>query len=301
MTTSLNPDAQLRPQDPDGPGGGGSPIEDHALECLTETRLNSFTATPASIAPFGGPVTLKWSVSKPSGCGVAVRLNGQTVPLSGSREVAPSVTTHYGLVASIGGLSTSLGGVTVNVDTSACVTVPQPESQIRDVVRATADELAAASDKISQRSPASVDVDTNGVSVGIRLAIAINNFADPDLDIDCRIGLEVRDGRARAFYHSFSVDLDWPWWVTAVTIGVTKVIEELIEEFIDGFLKPEVLSRMQARVDAMVDDLPDGFTLHSLRFTPDAVMVTACPSGGGRTRPFVVPAIRIDPGVVFSG
>jgi hypothetical protein len=296
MATSLTPESQLRPTEPGDPG---RPIDEHALECLAETQLVSFTASPSSVPPFGGSVTLKWSVKPPSGCSPAVRLNGQSVAASGSRQVQPSVSTRYSLTAAIGGLTKSLGGVTVNVDTAACVTQGVPESLVRGQVRQAVDALDAAEGRISQRSPARVEVDANGISVGLRLKVAIDNFADPDLDVDATIGLQVRDRRAEAFYRSFSVDLDWPWWVTALTAGVSKIVEEIIEDKIEGQLKPAILAGLEAQLDTLVDQIPGSLALHSVQFAPDEIRVTVCPTGAGAGPRVIVPPIRFDPTRVF--
>jgi hypothetical protein len=296
MATSAQAQPQLRPRDdPDDPG---DPINDHALECLADTRLVSFTATPSVVPPFGGTVTLSWSVGLPTGCSPAVRLNGQTVSASGSRQVQPSVTTRYTLTAALAGLTKTLGGVTVGVDTSACITQAVPESVMRDQVRSSVDELDAAEPRISQRSAARVEVDATGISVALRLKIAIDNFADPNLDIDCKVGLQVRDRGVDAFYRSFAVDLDWPWWVTVVTAGVSKIVEEIIEDKIEAQLKPAVLAGLEERLDAMVDLIPGDLALHSLQLATDEVRVTVCPARSG-VGPIVVPPIRIDPDIVL--
>lgn len=58
----------------------------------------------------------------------------------------------------------------------------------------------------------SVEVDARGIKVALRFRVAIDNFADPDVDVDFTVGLRVRNGAVDAFYQSFAVDVDWPWW-----------------------------------------------------------------------------------------
>ncbi len=274
MTQTLD---SLRPRDDDDIPGPD--IDDHTLECLGDTQVTSFTASPASTQPFGPPVTLRWSVSSPSTCGVAIRLNGQAVAKTGSMQVQPTVTTRYSLTAQARGATKSLGSVTVAVDTAACVTVPVPEALVRDQVRSVIDAIDAASGEISQRSAAKVEVVPGGITVALRLKAAVNNFADPDIDVDFTIGLRMRNGAVEPFYKSFSVEVDWPWWVTVVTLGVSEFVEGLIADKIDAAARPLVLDAVKSLIEGMVDQLPDGLRLHSLQLVTDEIRVTACPGG----------------------
>lgn len=211
---SSNPD--LIPIDPD-------PEDNDTFECLAKVKVGSFTATPTTVPPFGGPATLRWGVTVPSGCAVGLRLNGTPVARSGSKEVQPATTTSYSLAAVVNGLTKVLKSVTVRVDTSACVTRPVPESLIRSQVRSAVAKLDAAEPKLSQRSDPRVEIDANGIHVALRFKLAIDNFADPNIDVDFTIGLRVRNGSVEPFYKSFAVDVDWPWWVTVITAGVSKI------------------------------------------------------------------------------
>lgn len=278
--------------DDDFPGPGPD-IDEDTLTCLADTRVTSFTATPSTTEPFGSPVTLRWAVSVPSGCGVAIRLNGQTVSRSGSLQVQPTSTTHYTLSARIGGLTKSLRTVTVAVDTSACVTVPVPESTVRSAIRGVVDALDAATDELSQRSAAAVEVAPDGIAVRLRLEAKVDNFADPNIDVDFKIGLRMRNGTVEPFYRSFAVDVDWPWWVTVVTLGVSKFIEELIEDKIENGARPLILQSVRDLIDGLLDQLPDTMRLHSLQLLTDQIRVTACPAGAQvRDERFLVLATR---------
>jgi hypothetical protein len=274
MTQTID---QLRPRDDDDLPGPD--IDDDTLDCLTDTQANSFSATPTTVDPFGPPVTLRWSVSRPSTCGVVVKLNGQSVGLSGSMQVQPAVTTRYTLTAGIGGLSKTLRSLTVAVDTSACVTVPVPESTVRTAIRGVVDQIDAATNQLSQRSAAKVEIVPGGVSVALRLKAAVDNFADPDIDVDFTIGLRIRNGAVEPFYKSFSVDVDWPWWVTVVTLGVSKFVEELIDDKIESAARPLILQAVKDLVDGLVERLPGNLRLHSLQLLTDELRVTACPAG----------------------
>lgn len=267
----------LRPRDDDDIPGPD--IDDETLECLADTELTSFTASPASTQPFGPPTTLRWTVSTPTTCGVAIKLNGLAVAKSGSMQVQPTVTTRYSLTARARGATKSLGSVTVTVDTAACVTLPVPEALVRDQIRGVVDAIDAASGDISQRSAAKVEVAPGGISVGLRMKVAVNNFADPDIDVDFTIGLRIRNGAVEPFYKSFSVDVDWPWWVTVVTLGVSEFVEGVIADRIDAAARPLVLQAVKDLLEGLAGQLPEGLRLHSLQLVTDEIRVTACPAG----------------------
>lgn len=273
MAQPLKPNPDLIPIDPDHEPGGNT------FECLAKVKVGSFTATPTTVQPFGGPVTLRWGVTVPSGCAVGLKLNGTPVPRSGSREVHPATTTTYALSAVVNGLTKVLKRVSVRVDTSACLTQPVPESLIRSQLRSAVDRLDAAERKLSQRSDPSVEIDANGIHVALRFKLAIDNFADPSIDVDFTIGLRIRNGAVEPYYKRFAVDVDWPWWVTAITAGVSKVVEEFIDGKIAAKLKPAILTGVKGQIDKLVDQLPGNLRLHTLSLAPNEIRVTVCPAG----------------------
>lgn len=283
MTRSLDLDQALARRQPGDPI---DPIDDKDVECLGGVALSSMTATPSSVRPFGGGATLRWSATVPAGCAVAILLNGRSVSRSGSMTVAPAVTTRYTLTARAGRATRTLGGVTVIVDTSACITAAVPESLVRAEVRGVVDRLDAASSRFRQRSAPSVEVDGGGIRVALRLRVAIDNFADPDVDVDFTVGLRVRNGSVDPFFGRFAVDVDWPWWVTAVTAGVSKIVEEFLDGQIEGALKPAILEQLKAQLDGFVDRLPGELRLHAVALSDGEIRVTACPAG--EDTPFMV-------------
>lgn len=276
QTTQLrarsNPDLVAIDPDPD-------PEDDDILECLAKVKVGSFTATPTSVPPFGGSATLRWGVTVPSGCAVGLRLNGTPVARSGSQEVHPAATTTYSLAAVVRGLTRVLKSVSVRVDTGACITRPVAESLIRTQLRSTVDKLDAAEPRLSQRSDPSVEIDANGIHVALRFKLAIDNFADPSIDVDFTIGLRVRNGSVEPFYRSFAVDVDWPWWVTTITAGVSKIVEEFIDGRIEARLKPAILTGVKDQIDDLVGQIPGGLRLHSLSLAENEIRVTVCPDG----------------------
>lgn len=265
------------------------PIEE-VPECLIGVAVASFTAQPSSVTPFGGGATLRWNVTVPAGCRAGIQLNGRPVSRSGSLAVQPAATTRYTLTARAGRATRALDSVTVAVDTSACISGGVPESLIRSQVQQIVDELDRASSRFSQRSAPRVEVDGRGIHVALRFRVAIDNFADPDVDVDFTVGLRVRDGAVEAFYRSFAVDVDWPWWVTVVSVGASKIVEEFLDGKIEDALKPKILAELEAQLDAFVDRLPGSLRVHTVALRENEIRVTACP--GGAVTPFLVPNLR---------
>ena len=269
---SSNPD--LTGIDPDPEPEDGNPFE-----CLAKVKVDSFTATPTTVPPFGGSAKLSWRVTVPPTCGVGLKLNGTTVARSGSQEVHPATTTTYSLAAVVSGLTKVLKSVSVRVDTSACLTRPVPETVIRSQVRSAVAKLDAAEPKLSQRSDPRVEIDANGIHGALRFKLAIDNFADPNIDVDFTLGLRVRNGAVEPYYKSFAVDIDWPWWVTVITAGVSKLVEEFIDGKIEARLKPAILTGVKDQIDKLVDQLPGDLRLHSLSLAENEIRVTVCPGG----------------------
>jgi len=268
------------------------PIDEHALECLRLTRINSFTANPSTLQPFGGGTTISWSVNVPPGCGLRITLNGQPVAASGTQQVQPAATTSYTLAARVRQATRVLDRVVVRVDTSRCISGAVPESLIRLQIQRAVDALDQADDRFSKRSEPRIEVDAHGIHVALRFKLALENFADPSVDIDFTVGLRVRSGSAEPFYRRFAVDVDWPWWVTVVTAGVSKIVEEFIDEKVEGALKPRVLNELRNQIEGFINLLPGDLRLHMLGLAENEIRVTACPDGDDV--PFLVVSRAID-------
>jgi hypothetical protein len=246
---------------------------ENALEILRQSRLNSFTASPTTVRP-GVASTLNWSVTAPAG--VVVTLNNSTVAKAGSRAVEPATTTVYRLVAKMSTVQQTLGTVTVAVDQSQCVVHSMDEETVRQLLRSNIDAALAGS-PLSQRSAATVEIDRNGIAVRLRLKVDVPNFFDPNLNINLVIGVGVVSNNVSLSYRSYSNDLDWPWWVTGITLGVTKIIEEIIENKIERQVKPQLLQKLKERIDVVLQLIPGTYRLHSLTTEADEIRAMICP------------------------
>lgn len=248
-----------------------------AAECL-ENLEGTMTASPTSIMP-GQTSNLKWNVTTtPSaGCAVHLYLGNSPVQKSGTRLVEPGNTTTYHLVGKMFTVRRILCSVTVFVDTSRCITRSLDEETVRQMVQSLL-ATALAGTPLSQRSPASLEIDRKGIAVKLRLKVAVPNFFDPNLNIDMVISVRAVGHQVVVAYVSYSNDLDWPWWVTTITLGASKFIEELLESKIEKKVKPLLLEKLKEQIDSMLVSLPDTYQLHSLITEPDEIRVTVCPS-----------------------
>jgi hypothetical protein len=252
--------------------------EDDTARLLDSVKLLRFDVRPLSVPPFGGTVAVNWNVTGPPAV-VHLTLNGSPVPLSGSRSVEVSETTTFRLVIRIGLFSRTLASATAHVDTDACVTGSISENDVASKLRAAIDAVDAGNERISQRRPVSVEIDASGIAVAARMKVAIDNFVDPKLDIDFVLGLRTRNGAVEPYFRRFAVDVDWPWWVTTLSAGVTKIIEEIVEHEIKGKLQSAVLAAAKKSIDGVVDQLPSSFKLFRIITATNRVDVTVCPAG----------------------
>jgi hypothetical protein len=255
-----------------------------AQDCLAEIRLVNFTATPDSILA-GQESAIRWDVDI-SGCAhpgmLGIHLNATRVPVSGSRRIRPGRAVTYSLSARAAGLLRPLGRVNVHVDDSACRPFEISEEEvvplIQGSIRSSIEEYNAnpeTDNPVTLRSPPGVQIEPGGVVIRIRLELEINNFFNPDVDVDARIGIGVSaEGAALAFYKSFAVDVDWPWWVSGITHGITKIVEEFIDDLVEAQLKQKILNDFRDSVRAQVR----AFTgvVSEIETAQDRIVVTVC-------------------------
>jgi hypothetical protein len=253
---------------------------DKALECVSEFRLVSFTATPAIATP-GQAVTLRWNVDRSGQCNGQFKINGIAAAMDGSKVVNPLSDTTYTISVATGcNVTRNLGRVTVDVNDSSCRITNIPESLVRDqVIRAVDANILefnqSSSNDLTKRTQTQVEIDPLGIAVKLRLQAAINNFPDPDINVDMKIGLGVGPGNTvSVFYRSFSVDVDWPWWVTGITLGITSIVEGIVEDRIEGKIKPQILESLRTQITAAARLIPG--VLASIQTLQDELRLKIC-------------------------
>jgi len=245
-----------------------------AVECLGDTTV-TFTASPTTVRP-GHASTLNWKVTTPGGCSPQLFLNNSPIQKIGTRSVQPGTTTAYHLVGKMSTVQRTLGTVTVAVDTSQCFIQSVDEETVRQMLRSLIEANLAGS-PLSQRSPANVEIDRNGIAVKLRLKVAVPNFFDPDLNVDMVIGVNAVNHTPRVTFRSYSNNVDWPWWVTAITLGITEFVESAIESRIEQNVKPLILQKLKEQIDSYLSLIPPTHRLQSLTTEPDEIRAMVCP------------------------
>jgi len=233
-----------------------------AVLCASEFRLVSFTASPATITP-GQAVTLRWNIDRSGQCTGQFKINGIVVQMDGSKVVNPLSDTTYTISVATGcNIASNLGRVTVDVNESSCRITSISESIVRNqIIRAVDASIQefnqSSSNDLKKRTETKVELVKEGIAVKLRLQAAINNFPDPDLNVDMKIGIGVGPGNTvSVFYRSFSVDVDWPWSVTAITLGISKIVEEIVEGRIEGKIKSQILDSLRTKITESARLLP---------------------------------------------
>ena len=201
--------------------------------------------------------------------------------MDGTKVVNPLSDTTFSItLATACNITRTLGRVSVDVNESSCRITSINESLVRtqviNAVDASIQEFNATSgNDLSKRTQTQVEVDATGITVRLRLSAAINNFPDPDLNVDMKIGVGVGPGNTvSVFYRSFAVDVDWPFFVTAISLGITKIVESIAEGQIEGKIKGQILETLRTQINAAAKLIPG--VLASVQTLQDELRVKVC-------------------------
>jgi hypothetical protein len=260
-----------------------------ALEALQQVELESFTATPATIAPFGSS-ELRWRVSAPTS--VRLELDGRKVARSGSQVVRPTTSRTFSLVARAGTLSSVVGQRTVVVNLDACALIAIPEADVQARLLEVIDGLLAQDEHLSLRSPPVVDVTPAGIVMKLRFHVDVENFRNPEFNVDALIGLAVDGEGIRPFFLQFSAELDFSFFEEALNIAIDATAGTLAGgPFIHlAFADAESDARENARRD-ILDGIragvaefllvaPAGWSPHQVFLRDEGIDVRICPRPG---------------------
>jgi hypothetical protein len=206
---------------------------DDQVDKLTDVRLNSFTATPSTIGPFGASL-LKWSVGgvKP---GVRVLLDNGQVPAASQRTVQPQSTHVYRLAAAAGSARKPLGTATVQVNVSTCADAELfgAFDFMRNLLKAAIDDEPTTywsgfgSDKLS------VEAKDGKIVFHMLFRKRLNNVPDLWVDLDGFFGLAVVDGQFVATGVSAEGSAQFPrwfWFLGGFIAGLALAINEADEK-----------------------------------------------------------------------
>lgn len=283
------------------PGDGQ---EDRALEILEEVSLDYFTAEPSAISPFGAS-SLRWKVTGPS-TGFKVRLEGTDVAKAGSRGVQPAVSHTYRLHAYAGGYSKFLGNATVNVNLGRCTS--NENATVAQLMKYGLQRAIDADAKLYFRivklrdaqgrdyyapSEPEIIITPHQIRFLLKLGTEIDNFPNPEIDIDASFGLTVattdsitvlRDYKVVPINDRVEVSISVPWYawlIPGAPIGLGIALDMAkdratkgIRESIPGLVDEAIIDRIAE---------PAGMEPHSVRILTGGfnnqgiVEVTFCP------------------------
>ena len=254
---------------------------DQELEILEGVNLEYFKASPERIGPFGAAM-LSWKATGPAG--FHLELNNINVTKTGTRAVQPISTFTYTLTAVAGQARRILGSVRVEVIATGCQSsqIVNPKSAIEAPLRAGVNNSGSTyfrggNDLIVSFSP-------GRIRFQMKLSQSVNNFPDPDVDIDVSFGLKVEDGVLVPIGEQISVDISVPWWawlIPGAPIGLAIAID---------MGKDSAKKQMHEAVAGLAQLLtffatfPAGLQLRTVRIDKDEtgnngiIEFTACPN-----------------------
>jgi len=192
------------------------PAHDNAAEILNQVELHSLKATPGTIVPFEAS-EIAWNVSGPAG--FALFLDNATVPKIGERVVTPSSTRTFRLRARALGETRELGAVTVTVDAAACRIAPVPLLVVEQKVREGIEEYLFETPGATRRRDDVVTVNTSGIAIKLALKQVVNNFPNPDVDVEARWVFRAVNGELDPDFSQLDVSIRFPWWVWLLPIA----------------------------------------------------------------------------------
>ena len=255
--------------------------------CLDLISVQTFTANPPQVLPFGSS-TLRWQVTHGSAPNLPcesmyLSISGITVDWTGELVVQPIGTTTYILLSHNQNTAWPIGHVTVSVDTNGCFIVSILENEIKDILTPTINDLVNNFDetiykirvRLTQRSPAIIEVESHGIDIRLRLRVKINNLPDPDLNIDAIARIGLISGNVSAAVPSITARLDWPWW-----FSVPELFDGSLESWVERDVRERLLQRLQESIDAQVRTIFQGFPNHRIfgvETQRDQISFTVCP------------------------
>jgi hypothetical protein len=260
-----------------------------ALEALQQVELESFTAAPASIAPFGQS-ELRWRVSAP--VSVRFELDGRPVSRIGSQVVRPSTTRTFSLVARASTLSSPVGQRTVEVDLGACTLLAIAEADVQAKLLEVIDGLLLLDPHLSLRSPPVVDVTPSGIVMKLRFEVAVEDFRNPDFNVDALIGLAIDGEGIRPFFLQFSANLDFSFWEEVLKNSIDVLLSLTVggpllhlafsdaESEARENARRDILEGIRAGIAEFLLVAPEGWSPHQLFLRDDGIDVRICPRPG---------------------
>ncbi|SMO95954.1 hypothetical protein [Melghirimyces algeriensis] len=254
-----------------------------AMDKLSQLKLDYFQAEPTQVYPYD-EVQLSWRVTGPN-----VKITVSTSPYSASRHldvgmegtkvVTPALTQTYHIHAQMFTVHRHLGSTTVQVSAENCYGHSVAEDEIRRRTTQVVNHVVGERDDITIKKQPQLEIDATGIKIKLRFEVKVNNFFNPDLNVDANMAVSAEHGRPIPVYTKFSSDVEFGWHEHFLTAGAAAVIQAILENKIDKELKPQLLQGIQEELDQAVSSIPPRYRLYSLSTAVNRIVFTICPSG----------------------
>jgi hypothetical protein len=300
----------MPPPDPAQQGNLQETLHERTL--LNQLRVKSFSITPASIQPFE-PATISWDVTIPadvaSEIDVTIKLDGEIVPPSGSKQVTPITTHAYPLVARSEHTGRSLRTKVLNVEPAELVDAGLPRRSIEVEAQGITNILQAGS--LSSRGDLQLTMQPpDAMNLRVPLVASIPNFFDADVNVDLTIALSllIRPNGNRdlsAALRNVSVDVIFHLAEHIASLGsataAQAIVQPMAADLIQSFLGAQIQNQVQALFKPIIQFFKDGwkgadpekreYRLIAVNCEPEGIIFIGCP-----VPPPVVPPIVVSRG-----
>lgn len=304
--TTLNPQPQPPPLDPD---------EVKQIELLNGAVLNSFTATPNPMPPYG-ETKLQWDITMPTTVLIGVHpevhlsdgVGDTVVDPTGQEIVTPYGDQDWSITLKTPKASRYMGTVSVTVDLGTCTSVEIGSVLVIAEIKSQAQSPFPAGGQIALRGGgATVDIGSNSFVVDLPLTASVPNWFDADVDVSMGFSIWAKDGVLQASNDFATTKVSPGWLSTVLSVGCASAVADGVEATSDGFLNNfvggAIAQNMVDAVQAQIDDKLAGinasstvgpYKFYDLSLTPDVMTFWFCPTqqgGGGPTGPTHHPPI----------
>jgi hypothetical protein len=292
--------------DPQPPTPPLDPDEVAQIEMLNEAVLNSFAADQPAGKPLV-PNTLRWDITMPTttlpGVSIDIQLavleDGSTNPgyadglaPVGSRPAAIRTATTYTLSLVAPKATRVLGSVTIQLDLSGCRSFVLDTFVVTGPVKTQLANGFPSGGTITLRTPPTVAVHLEAVTVDLALSVDGPAFFNPDASVSLSWTLSGRgpawndppnaDARIVSAISTAKTTVDIGIGYTASSLGVANAVSAAVEAVSDGYLYQLVgpllaQQLVESLTGVMANNRPQGWIFHHLDVTPDALTFWYCP------------------------
>jgi len=242
---------------------------DHAADCLSDTLVNRFNASPSVVLP-GSATTLNWQVTAPPACSVSLYVNGKRVDRTGSMAVTPTFPVNsYVLEGRMFGLRGTLARAPVNVNIDACRKLELPTTLLAPMIQEVLDAYDAGESDIFQTRDADIAISPSGLA--ITMYFEVDKLGpNPFVQLAMRLKFNTVNGvvfpRFVYFHPQASTYLPDDWIESKIYDKQESILENFKTE-INGLLADPSFNLINASVEK----------LFSIETVEQAVSATICP------------------------